>query len=47
MVAAAPREGSRGEALSSALCDRDRDGNGMELSGEAQIEVRDRFCIVG
>ena len=32
-------------ALSSALCDSDRArGNGMELSGEGQLGVRERGC---
>ena len=39
--------GSRGAALSSALCDSDRARrNGMEqrVSGEGKLGVRDRFC---
>ena len=48
MVAAASQEGSRGSALSSALCDSDRaQDNGMELSGEGQLGIRGRFCIRG
>ena len=44
MVAA----GSRGAASSSALCDRDRArGNGMDLSGEGHLGVRDRVYTRG
>jgi len=40
--------GSRVAALSSALCDSDRArGNGMELSGERQLGVRERVCTRG
>ena len=40
--------GSGGAALSSALCDSDRArGNGMELSGEGELGVRERGCTTG
>ena len=47
MAAAAPHR-ERRTALSSTLCDSDRArGNGVELSGEGQLGVRDRGCTRG